>query len=149
MGFEDEREERQMEVRSIHQELATLSEQTKISLEEEASHLWEALHSHNHDIIIEDENSSQVGNVQIQAMADKGGFKSPNKIQPNHSGRSSMTTSCSNLHHSDGKGAHPQDANQHQEANRLKGPPHSYRPRNLLGSLELQPRIFAPGEYPE
>merc|ERR1712064_154806 len=49
--FEDEREERQMEVRSIHQELATLSEQTSLSLEEEASRLWEALHSHNHDII--------------------------------------------------------------------------------------------------
>merc|ERR550537_1953603 len=81
--FEDEREERQIEVRSIHQELTTLSEQTKISLEEEASHLWEALHSHNHDIIIEDENSSQVGNVQIQAMADKAAFKSPNKINLN------------------------------------------------------------------
>merc|ERR1712007_273739 len=54
--IEDEREERQMEVRSIHQELTTLVEQTSLSLEEEASRLWEALHSHNHDIIIEDNN---------------------------------------------------------------------------------------------
>jgi len=170
--FEDEREERQMEVKSIHQELTTLSEQTKISLEEEASHLWEALHSHNHDIIIEDENSSQVGNVQVQAVADKAGFKSTHKIQPNHSCKSSMTTSCSKLHQTDGKGthhhgvnqpqheerircqtngkgAHHQDANQHQGTYRHQSPPHSYRTRNFLGNLDLQPRIFAPGVYPE
>merc|ERR1712007_79226 len=84
--LEDEREERQMEVRSIHQELTTLSEQTILSLEEEASRLWEAFHSHNHDIIIKDKNSNEVGNVQVQAVANKAGAKSPRKIQPNQSG---------------------------------------------------------------
>jgi len=58
-SLEDESEERQMEVRSIHQELTTLAEQTKLCLEEETSHLWEALHSHHHDIIFgEDDTSS-------------------------------------------------------------------------------------------
>jgi len=65
-----------MEVKSIHQELTTLSEQANLSLEEEASRLWEALHSHNHDIIVEGSNSNQVSNVQIQALANKAGVKS-------------------------------------------------------------------------
>merc|ERR1712007_108320 len=115
--LEDEREERQMEVKSIHQEITTLSEHTNLSLEEEASRLWEALHSHNHDIIIEGDNSNQVGNSQIQSMANKAGMKPPRKIQLNQSGTSLMTTSRSKLHQTDGKGAHHQEANQpnHQE----------------------------------
>merc|ERR1712007_204497 len=170
--LEDEREERQMEVRSIHQELTTLSEQTILSLEEEASRLWEAFHSHNHDIIIKDKNSNEVGNVQVQAVANKAGAKSPRKIQPNQSGKSSMTTSRSKLdqtdgkgaHHqgasqpqhqetsqyqTNGKGAHHQDVNQQQEANHHQSSPQSYRTRNLLGNLDQQPRFRAPGVYPE
>jgi len=162
--LEDEREERQMEVRSIHEELTALSEQTNLNLEEEASHLWEALHSHNHDIIIGEDNSNQFGNVQIQAMADTAGAKSTCKIQPNQSGKSPMTTSPSKLYQTDGKGAHHkgvnqsphqersqcqtngkgayhQDANQHEEANR-------HQRRNLLGSFD-QAQFHAPGVYQE
>jgi len=115
--LEDEREERQIEVKSIHQEITTLSEHTSLSLEEEASRLWEALHSHNHDIIIEGDNANQVGNAQIQSMASKAGLKPPRKIQLNQSGTSLMTTGRSKLHQTDGKGAHHQEANQpnHQE----------------------------------
>merc|ERR1712063_227804 len=112
---EDEREERQMEVKSIHQEIITLAEQTNLSLDEEASRLWEALQSHNHDIIMDGDNSSQVGNVQIQTLANKAGIKPPRKIQLKQSFNSSMTTSRSKLHQTDGKGAHHQEANQPQE----------------------------------
>merc|ERR1712107_306619 len=108
---EDEREERQREVKSIHQEIITIAEQTSLSLDEEASRLWEALQSHNHDIIMDGDNSSLVGNVQIQSMANKAGIKPPRKIQLKQSLNSSMTTSRSKLHQTDGKGAHHQEAN--------------------------------------
>jgi len=82
--LEDEREERQVEVRSIHQELTTLAEQTRLCLQEETSHLWEALHSHHHDIIIEDkDNSNQVG---VKSLC------TPRKIQPHQSCKSSSFT---------------------------------------------------------
>merc|ERR1712007_408479 len=102
--LEDEREEREMEVKSIHQELTTLSEQTNRSLEEEASRLWETLHSHNHDVIVEGNTSNQGSSVQFQAMSNKAGVKSWRK-------------SRSRLHQTDAKGAHHQEANQpqHQE----------------------------------
>merc|ERR1712007_135231 len=73
-----------MEVRSIHQELTTLAEQTRLCVEEETSHLWEALHSHHHDIIIEDDdNSSQVG---VKSL------RTPHISQPHQSGKSSSFT---------------------------------------------------------
>merc|ERR1719152_182952 len=141
--LEDERDERQMEARSIHEELTTLVEQTSLCLEEEASRLWEALHSHNHDIIIEDNNNSnQISNVQIQAMVNTAGVKSPRTpriIQPIQSNTPPLTKIRGMLHQADGqgayhrganqpqlpetskyqtnmKGAHHQEANQHQEA---------------------------------
>merc|ERR1712007_81373 len=129
--LEDEHEERQMEVRSIHQELTTLAEQTRLCLEEETSHLWEALHSHHHDIIIEDnDNSNQVGVKSSRTLR---------KIQPHQSGKSSSFTRLMervpiskekiNLNVSkfltNGKGVHQQDANQNQESYYHQSPPHS------------------------
>jgi len=166
-----EREERQREVKSIHQEIITLAEQTNLGLDEEASRLWEALQSHNHDIIMDGDNSSQVGNVQIQSLANKAGIKPPRKIQLKQSLNSSMTTSRSKLHQTDGKGAHhheanisqqqeksqcqtngkglhQQDENQPQQANHHQSPTHKYPTRNLLG-FDQQPRVRVLGVYPE
>jgi len=72
---EKERSERQTEDQSLHQLINTLAEQTDLVIEEEASRLWEAFHTHNHDVIIED--------VQIQTSSKPSGPHSrhPRRIQ--------------------------------------------------------------------
>merc|ERR1712107_127719 len=66
-----ERSERQMEHYSIHQQINTLGEQTKLALREEASRLWEALRSHRHDMHIKG-SSSQLGRIQLQKVSSEG-----------------------------------------------------------------------------
>jgi len=69
----------------MHQLITTLAEQTNTALEEEASRLWEALRTHNHDIMIDSADQADKKSVQIQALAGNGGFagKSPRTIQLN------------------------------------------------------------------
>jgi len=77
--------ERQMGDNAMHQLLTTLAEQTNIALEEEATRLWEALRTHNHDIMIDSADQGGQKNVKIQALAGNGGFtgKNPRTIQLN------------------------------------------------------------------
>jgi len=86
-GLHDERAERQMEDKAMHQLLTSLAEQTNIALEEETSRLWEALRTHNHDVMIGNADEGGKKCVQVQ-MANNGGFtqKSPRMIQVNQTG---------------------------------------------------------------
>jgi len=81
----DECAQRQMEDNAMHQLLTTLAEQTNIALEEEVSRLWEAIRTHNHDVMIDGADQPGQKSVQIQALASNGGFtgKSPRTIQLN------------------------------------------------------------------
>merc|ERR1712137_919154 len=81
----DECVERQMGDNAMHQLITSLAEQTNLALEEEASGLWEALRTHNHDIMIDSAEQAGTKTVKIQALAGSGGFtgKSPRTIQIN------------------------------------------------------------------
>jgi len=81
----DECAQRQMEDNAMRQLLTTLAEQTNIALEEESARLWEALRTHNHDVMIDSADQQGHKSVQIQALASNGGFtgKSPRMIQLN------------------------------------------------------------------
>jgi len=78
-----ERAERQTEDQSLHRLISDLANQTNVAVEEEANRLWGALHSHNHDVIIEGSKaSSHLDNVQVQSLSELGGLhSSPRKIQ--------------------------------------------------------------------
>merc|ERR1712064_230977 len=84
-GLHDERAERQMGDNAMHQLLTTLAEQTNIALEEEATRLWEALRTHNHDIMIDSADQGGQKNVKIQALAGNACVtgKNPRTIQLN------------------------------------------------------------------
>jgi len=80
-----EKTERQIEERSLQQLITTLAEQTNLAIEEESTGLWDALHSHNHDVILENHGTHQLGSVQVQSMTQLSGLpqttKSGRKIQ--------------------------------------------------------------------
>merc|ERR1712137_1301756 len=82
-----EKTERQIEERSLQQLISTLAEQTNIAIGEESTGLWDALHSHNHDVILEDHGTHHLGSVQVQSMTQVSGLpqsmKSSRKIQLN------------------------------------------------------------------
>jgi len=63
--------------------LTTIAEQTNNVLEKETSRLWEALRTHNHDLMIG--TAAQGGKKSVQALANNGCFtgKSPRIIQLN------------------------------------------------------------------
>jgi len=86
-GLNDERAERQMEDKAMHQLLTSLAEQTNIALEEETSRLWEALRTHNHDVMIGNSDEGGKKCVQVQ-VTNNGGYtqKSPRMIQVNQRG---------------------------------------------------------------
>lgn len=86
-GLHDERAERQMEDKAMHQLLTSLAEQTNTALEQETSRLWEALRTHNHDVMIGNSDDGGQKGVQVQ-VANNGGFtqKSPRMIQVNQRG---------------------------------------------------------------
>merc|ERR1712007_95505 len=91
--LEKERSQRQTEDQSLHQLIHTLAEQTNFALEEEASRLWEALHTHNHDVIIEGKASHDLGSMQVQPSTKSAGLHPsvhPRRIQLN-----SKTSKCS------------------------------------------------------
>merc|ERR1719488_84308 len=79
--------QRQTEDNAMHQLLTSLAEQTNIALEEETSRLWEALRTHNHDVMIGNSDEGGKKCVQVQ-VANNGGFtqKSPRMIQVNQRG---------------------------------------------------------------
>merc|ERR1712064_128479 len=81
----DECAERQMGDNVMHQLISSLAEQTNLALEEEASQLWEALRTHNHDIMIDSAEQAGKKSIQIQALAGNGGCpgKSRRTIQLN------------------------------------------------------------------
>lgn len=76
-----ERSERQTEDQSLHRLISDLANQTNAAVEEEANRLWGALHTHNHDVIIEGKRSSHLDNVQVQTLGSTGLQSSPRKIQ--------------------------------------------------------------------
>merc|ERR1711945_31047 len=63
-----EKTERQVEEKSLQQLITTLAEQTNLAIEEESTGLWDALHAHNHDVILEGHGNHQLGSVQVQSM---------------------------------------------------------------------------------
>merc|ERR1712007_43289 len=66
--LEDERIERQVENESMHKLLNQLAEQTNVALRGEASRLWEALQTHNHDLMIEGTAENMPGKISVQTM---------------------------------------------------------------------------------
>lgn len=66
--LEDERIERQMEDESMHKLLNQLAEQTSVALKGEATRLWEALQTHNHDLMIEGTAENMPGKISVQTM---------------------------------------------------------------------------------
>jgi len=73
--LERERSQRQTEDQSLHQLIST-----------EASRLWEALHTHNHDVIIEGKTSHDVSSMKVQPLTKSAGLHSsvhPRRIQLN------------------------------------------------------------------
>jgi len=82
-----EKTERQVEEKSLQQLITTLAEQTNLAIEEESTGLWDALHSHNHDVILEGHGNHQLGSVQVQSMTQLSGLpqstQSDRKIQLN------------------------------------------------------------------
>merc|ERR1712007_207718 len=84
--LEKERLERQAEDRSLHQLINTLADQTNLALEEESARLWEAVKTHNHDVIIDGGTGSrQLGilanNMQIQTFSKQDSSQQPRKVQ--------------------------------------------------------------------
>merc|ERR1712137_1361044 len=73
-----EKTERQIEERSLQQLISTLAEQTNIAIEEESTGLWDALHSHNHDVILEG-GAHHLGSVQVQSMTQLSGLPQATK----------------------------------------------------------------------
>lgn len=78
--------QRQMEDQAMHQLLSTLAEQTNIAFEEESVRVWEALQTHNHDVLLE--AGSHMGGIQVQSMTKPSGLptqstKAPRKISLN------------------------------------------------------------------
>jgi len=66
-----ERSERQTEDQSLHRLISDLATQTNVAVEEEANRLWGALHTHNHDVIIEGNNSNYLDRVQVQTLSSE------------------------------------------------------------------------------
>jgi len=66
-----EKAERQMEERSLQQLITTLAEQTNLAIEEESTGIWDALHSHNHDVSLEN-HGAHLFSVQAQSMTQPG-----------------------------------------------------------------------------
>merc|ERR1712137_1001707 len=56
----------QMEDQAMHQLLSTLAEQTNIAFEEESGRVWEALQTHNHDVLLE--AGSSLGGIKVNTM---------------------------------------------------------------------------------
>lgn len=82
--------QRQMEDQAMHQLLSTLAEQTNIAFEEESARVWEALQTHNHDVLLE--AGSHMGGISVQSMTKPSGLptqsmltnaKAPRKISLN------------------------------------------------------------------
>merc|ERR1712137_935683 len=78
-----EKTERQIEERSLQQLISTLAEQTNIAIGEESTGLWDALHSHNHDVILENHGTHQLGSVQVQSMTQLSGLQQNTKSSRN------------------------------------------------------------------
>jgi len=73
-----ERLERQTENQLLHELINTLADQTDLAIAEEANRLWEALHTHNHHVIIEGGGTPRrSGNVQVQTSSIQSGIQSP------------------------------------------------------------------------
>jgi len=80
--IEDERIERQMEDESMHKLLNQLAEQTSVALKGEAARLWEALQTHNHDLMIEGTAENMPGKISVQTM----GGMAPTQTLPKNGG---------------------------------------------------------------
>merc|ERR1712107_147712 len=74
------------EERSLQQLITTLAEQTNLAIEEESTGIWDALHSHNHDVSLEN-HGAHLFSVQAQSMTQPGllqtTMKSARKINLN------------------------------------------------------------------
>lgn len=64
--------QRQMEDQAMHQLLSTLAEQTNIAFEEESGRVWEALQTHNHDVLLE--AGSSLGGIKVNTMTKPSGL---------------------------------------------------------------------------
>merc|ERR1712007_145570 len=70
--------QRQMEDQAMHQLLSTLAEQTNIAFEEESGRVWEALQTHNHDVLLE--AGSHMGGIQVQSMTKPSGLPTQSMV---------------------------------------------------------------------
>merc|ERR1712007_308352 len=80
--LEDERIERQVENESMHKLLNQLAEQTNVAFRGEAARLWEALQTHNHDLVIEGTSEDMPGKISVQTM----GGMAPTQTLPKNGG---------------------------------------------------------------
>lgn len=97
--LEKERTERQAEDRSLHQLINTLAEQTNLALDEEAARLWEAIRTHNHDVIIEGGSGSRhFGSLQVQSLTKQNSSQQPRRVQLYGNAATTVATSSLPLH---------------------------------------------------
>jgi len=166
-----EQEERKMEDKAMHQLLAKLAEQTNLALEEESSKIWEAIQSHNHDVILDAGGGpgSAMGNISVQTLTAPSGLPIPPKLARTinlSTQGSTLATGQNGLHSSQappvqtlfstrslnqGTGAVSNQILQSQQSHRL--PQHSLNNNVIMesfnSSLKTYPRIRVPGVYPE
>jgi len=166
-----EQEERKMEDKAMHQLLAKLAEQTNLALEEESSKIWEAIQSHNHDVILDAGGGpgSAMGNISVQTLTAPSGLPIPPKLARTinlSTQGSTLATGQNGLLSSQappvqtlfstrslnqGTGAVSNQILQSQQSHRL--PQHSLNNNVIMesfnSSLKTYPRIRVPGVYPE
>lgn len=166
-----EQEERKMEDKSMHQLLAKLAEQTNLALEEESSKIWEAIQSHNHDVILDAGGApgSAIGNISVQTLTAPSGLPLPPKLARtinlstqgstlvtgqnglNSSQAPPVQTLFSTRSLNQGTGVVSNQILQSQQSHRP--PQHSFNNNVIMesfnSSLKTNPRIRVPGVYPE
>merc|ERR1712007_286803 len=168
-----EKEERKMEDRSMHQLLAKLAEQTNVAMEEESHRIWEAIQSHNHDVILDagGGGGGGIGNISVQTLTTPSGLPIPPKLARTIN----LSTQGSLLGNGQGglqRGQAPPvqtlygsssrsignrtgaGMNQFLQSQQSQRPPQQSLNNNVImesfnGSLKTYPRIRVPGVYPE
>jgi len=172
-----EQEERKLEDKSMHQLLAALAEQTNLALEEESSRIWDAIQSHNHDVILEAGGGGSIGNINVQTLTKPSGLSIPPKLarKINLSTKGPVNASVNNRQDGlqsgqappvqtlfsssrsfpDGTGTITNQILQSQQLPQqsLRPPQQSFNNNMIMesfnSSLKTYPRIRVPGVYPE
>lgn len=154
----------------MHQLLAKLAEQTNLAMDQESSRIWEAIQSHNHDVILDagGGGGGGIGNISVQTLTTPSGLPIPPKLARTIN----LSTKGSSLVNGQDvlqRGQAPPVQTLYGSSSRSigngigtgmsqilqsQGPPEQSFNNNVNmesfnGSLKTYPRIRVPGVYPE